>query len=196
MPFSFANFAASPMGMFLVLLTSAFFLGFLIYAVARPTLLPTVYRYLVEHSQQQQAEIERKERLRFYLDDVRRRAVTAAAAAEYAERVEADRAWLRDMEDAGRRQQEAIQAQEPTVAARRAQAQEFGLLLRRDLEVKLGLLEASDQKEEDAAAAAKHWANEQHPYRPEKGGLLYETYESDEEDAEVSRGDWKGKKEE
>jgi hypothetical protein len=188
MPSTFVDFAASPAGILLVLFFSSFVLGSLVRVVAHRTVLPAVRQFLLEQQQRRRQELERQARLHFHLNDVRRRAMAVAAAAEHVERVLADRAWLRDMEDRGHRQQEAIQAQEPAVAAR--QAEEHAAYLRRELEIKLGQLEVEDRHREDAVVFAKYNDDKQQ-YRPAKDGLLYD---SDDEDPEVIRGDKKGKK--
>lgn len=194
MPSSFNNFTASPVGMFLVLFLSVLVLGFIVRAGARWALLPAARRFFIEQQQQQQLqrqqELDRQARLRFYLDDARRRAIAAAAAAEHVRHLQADRKWLMEMDERGRRHQKVIQAQEPAVATGRVE--EYTAYLRRDLEIKLGKLEADEKHLEDAAAFAKY-SDDKQQYRPAKGGLLYDP---NDEDPDVIRGDKSGDKKE
>ncbi|KAJ4334985.1 hypothetical protein N0V87_006478 [Didymella glomerata] len=193
-----ADFAGSEVGMVLLLFVLAFIWLSIIRTVARWTLLLAVHRTLLEQQQhqqhqqqqqQQQQELERQARLHFYLDNLRRRAMAAATAAEHAQHVQEDLAWAREMDDRGDRLQEAIQAYKPAVAARHAVEEGYEVYRRRDLEIKLGRLEEDAKHREDAAIFSKY--DDKQQYRPAKDGLLYD---SDDEDSEVIRGDKKGKK--
>ena len=160
----------------------------IIRVVARWALLPAVHRAVLEQQQQQQ-ELERQARLHFYLDNVRRRTMAAAAATEHAQRVQEDLAWMKEMDDRGRRQQDTMQAHEPAVAARHAAEEGYEAYRRRELEIKLGRLEEDDKHREDAATFAKY--DDKQQYCPAEDGLLYN---SDDEDPGTIRGDKKGKK--
>lgn len=155
MSYSFANLVSSETGVFLLMFILAFIWLSITRAVARRTLLPAVHRAVLDQQQQRQQELERQDRLHFYLDNVRRRAMVAAAAAEHARRVQEDLVWAREMDDRNRRIQDAIQGHEPAVAAKRAVEEGYETYRRRDLEIKLGQLEEDDKHREDAAIFAK-----------------------------------------
>ncbi|KAF3043025.1 hypothetical protein E8E11_003355 [Didymella keratinophila] len=186
---SFANFASSGAGIFLLLFVLAIIWLSIIRVVARWALRGAVHQAVLEQQQQQQQELERQARLHFYLDNVRRRAMAAAAAAEHVQCIQEHLAWMREMDDRGRRQQEAVQAHELAVAARHAAEEGYKAYRRRDLDFKLGRLKEDVKHRGDAATFAKY--DDKQQYCPEKDGLLYD---SGDEDTGVICGEQKGKK--
>ena len=158
----------SPLSIILVLICWTYICMSIFLAMARRTLLPAVHRFLAriqqEQHQQRQQELARRRRLHAHLQRIRLNATAAAAA----QRLRDDEEWRAWVAERDRRIATAVEAQEPAVAARRAE--EYGARLRRELEADFARLDRIDGVDEEQR------------FQPAEGSLLFE---SDGEDPEV-----------